>query len=68
MIEFHWVKFNFIHEHSHDKPVACMAGGERDRQKERNDADRTDTRYGRIGRTGKIKLNGAVIKQINQVS
>lgn len=56
MIEFHWLKFNFIHEHSHDKPVARMAGGEIDGQKKRSDADRTDNRYGRIGRTGQIKL------------
>lgn len=29
---------------------------ERDGQKKRSDADRTDNRYGRIGRTGQIKL------------
>lgn len=32
MIEFHWLKFNLIHEHSHDKPVAHVAGGDRERE------------------------------------
>lgn len=35
MIEFHWLKFNFILEHSHDKPVARMAGGERETDRKR---------------------------------